>query len=249
MVNYENRWGRDRTHDLQYIFFNGVGYNAWENIWGIWNQFTPRDAEALRRIATMYRQFAPLMVSMDWRPYAPTLQVGVFASHFPVGGLQLWTVVNRNEYAMDGEQLAVRACRRHALLRRVERRGAAAARIDGDARHPEFHAGRRAASARCWRSPQGTVIDGLDVYLATAREHAENAARLAQQRMEVAAAATGGDRADRAGSHRAGRHGRRFPPASSISSSTASRSKATCGKAWTCSTRGKTAPAASIASA
>src|SRR6218665_1762178 len=35
MINYENRWGRDRTSDLQYIFFNGVGYNAWENIWGI----------------------------------------------------------------------------------------------------------------------------------------------------------------------------------------------------------------------
>ena len=28
MINYENRWGRDRNHDLQYIFFNGVGYNA-----------------------------------------------------------------------------------------------------------------------------------------------------------------------------------------------------------------------------
>ena len=32
MINYENRWGRDRTNDLQFIFFNGVGYNAWENI-------------------------------------------------------------------------------------------------------------------------------------------------------------------------------------------------------------------------
>lgn len=107
MINYENRWGRDRAHDLQYIFFNGVGYNAWENIWGIWNQFTPRDAEALRRIATIYRAFAPLMVSADWTPYYPTLQAGVFASRFPGEGRTLWTMVNRHEYDIDGEQLQV----------------------------------------------------------------------------------------------------------------------------------------------
>ncbi|HEY0199339.1 MAG TPA: SUMF1/EgtB/PvdO family nonheme iron enzyme [Rhodanobacter sp.] len=107
MINYENRWGRDRNHDLQYIFFKGIGYNAWENVWGIWNQLTPRDAETLRRIAAIERRFAPLMVSMDWRPYERTLQAGVFASRFPVDGLTLWTLVNRNEYDVTGEQIAV----------------------------------------------------------------------------------------------------------------------------------------------
>jgi len=107
MINYENRWGRDRNHDLQYIFFNGIGYNAWENVWGIWNQLTPRDAETLRRISAIERRFAPLMVSMDWRPYARTRQAGVFASCFPGEGRALWTLVNRNEYAVDGEQIAV----------------------------------------------------------------------------------------------------------------------------------------------
>ncbi|OGT60746.1 MAG: sulfatase-modifying factor protein [Gammaproteobacteria bacterium RIFCSPHIGHO2_12_FULL_63_22] len=107
MINYENRWGRDRNNDFQYIFFNGVGYNAWENIWGIWNQLTPRDAETLRRISAIQREFAPLMVSMDWRPYAPTLQAGVFASRFPGEGLCAWTLVNRNEYTVVGEQLSV----------------------------------------------------------------------------------------------------------------------------------------------
>lgn len=107
MINYENRWGRDRTNDLQYIFFNGVGYNAWENIWGIWNQLTPRDAETLRRIATLQRAFAPFMVAMDWRPYAPTLQAGVFASCFPGEGQVLWTLVNRHDYTVEGEQMAL----------------------------------------------------------------------------------------------------------------------------------------------
>lgn len=107
MINLENRWGRNRTNDLQYIHFNGVGYNAWENVWGIWNQLTPRDAQTLRRIATLQRAFAPLLVSMDWRPYAPTLQPGVFASRFPGDDRTLWTLVNRMEYEVSGEQMAL----------------------------------------------------------------------------------------------------------------------------------------------
>jgi formylglycine-generating enzyme required for sulfatase activity len=110
MINIENRWSRDRNNDFQYCFFNGVGYNAWENVWGIWNGLTPRDAETLRRIATLYRALAPLLVSRDWRPYAATLQAGVFASRFPgdaADGRTLWTLVNRNEYSVEGEQLAV----------------------------------------------------------------------------------------------------------------------------------------------
>ena len=51
MVNVCDRWARDKTDDLQFAFFNGVGYESWENIWGIWNRITPRDAEALRRVA------------------------------------------------------------------------------------------------------------------------------------------------------------------------------------------------------
>ena len=107
MTNTENRWGRDRTNDFHYIFFNGTGYNAWENIWGIWNQFTPRDAAALHRIAHLYRQFPELLVSPDWEPYAPTLQAGVFVSMFPGCDATLWTVVNRNEYDLHGDQLLV----------------------------------------------------------------------------------------------------------------------------------------------
>ena len=107
MINIENRWSRDRNNDFQYCFFNGVGYNAWENVWGIWNGLTPRDAETLKRIATVYRALAPLLVSLDWRPYVQTLQAGVFASRFPSAARTLWTLVNRNEYAVEGEQLAV----------------------------------------------------------------------------------------------------------------------------------------------
>ncbi|MBN8483071.1 MAG: SUMF1/EgtB/PvdO family nonheme iron enzyme [Xanthomonadales bacterium] len=105
MIHYENRWGRDRRHDLQYCFFNGIGYNAWENVWGIWNGFTARDAATLLRIASVYRAFPETPTSLDWRPYEPCLQRGVFASRFPGAGRTLWTLVNRNESDLDGDQL------------------------------------------------------------------------------------------------------------------------------------------------
>ncbi len=107
LINVENRWARDRTDDFHYIFFNGLGYVAWENVWGVWNQFTPRDAEALRRIATLQRKFATLLTSADWEPYATALQQGVFATKFPSASATLWTIVNRNEYDMTGDQLLV----------------------------------------------------------------------------------------------------------------------------------------------
>jgi formylglycine-generating enzyme required for sulfatase activity len=107
IVNIENRWSRERINDLQHAFFNGIGYVAWENVWGIWNQLTPRDAEALRRIAILQRQFAAMIVSADWTPYEKTLQAGVFASRFPGADAALWTIVNRNEYDVSGEQISL----------------------------------------------------------------------------------------------------------------------------------------------
>jgi gamma-glutamyl hercynylcysteine S-oxide synthase len=107
MVNVCNRWARDKTDDLQYAFFNGVGYVSWENIWGIWNQIDDRDAEALRRMATIERAMAAVLVSPGWEPHTPVLQFGAFASKFPGENSTLWTFVNRNEYALAGRQIRV----------------------------------------------------------------------------------------------------------------------------------------------
>src|ERR1039457_4906914 len=107
MVHVCRRWARDHTDDLQYALFNGVGFESWENVWGIWNQLTPRDAEALRRIARIERQFAGLLVSPNWEPHTPVLQYGIFASKFPGAEETLWTFVNRNEYDVTGRQIRV----------------------------------------------------------------------------------------------------------------------------------------------
>ena len=105
MVNISDRWNRDKTDDLQFAFFNGVGWESWENIWGIWNGITPRDAEATRRVAAIERAVARFLTSQDWEPFSPTLRFGVFASRWPSGGDTVWTIINRNEYNLSGAQI------------------------------------------------------------------------------------------------------------------------------------------------
>ncbi|HEY1493922.1 MAG TPA: SUMF1/EgtB/PvdO family nonheme iron enzyme [Candidatus Solibacter sp.] len=105
MVNVCDRWNKDKTDNLQAAFFNGVGYETWENIWGIWNGITERDAEAIRRVAKIERRFAKYLVSAEWEPHTPTVPYGVFASKFPLAGRTLWTLVNRAVYNIDGVQL------------------------------------------------------------------------------------------------------------------------------------------------
>ena len=109
MVNISHRWNRDKTDDLQFAFFNGVGWESWENIWGIWNGITPRDAEATRRVATIERGVSPFLISKDWEPMSPMLRYGEYASRWPLGDQAVWTIVNRNEYDVDGDQIEVTA--------------------------------------------------------------------------------------------------------------------------------------------
>jgi iron(II)-dependent oxidoreductase len=107
MVNISDRWNRAKTDDLQFAFFNGIGWESWENIWGIWNGITPHDAEATRRVATIERSIAPFLISQEWEPFFPMLHFGVFASRWPLNGDTVWTIVNRNEYDIVGPQIEV----------------------------------------------------------------------------------------------------------------------------------------------
>jgi formylglycine-generating enzyme required for sulfatase activity len=107
MVNICRRWAYDRNDDLQFAFFNGVGYETWENIWGIWNQIPDRDAEAVRRIGKIERKFAPALVGPEWEPHTPVLNPGVYASKFPGAGYTLWTFINRNDSAVSGNQIRI----------------------------------------------------------------------------------------------------------------------------------------------
>ena len=45
----------------QHAFFNGVGYETWENVWAIFNELTERDAAAVSRVASLLRFLGPLV--------------------------------------------------------------------------------------------------------------------------------------------------------------------------------------------
>lgn len=99
--------GRHHIPEIQAGFFNGVGVSDQEDVVGIHDEFTAREAEALRRTTRIKRVFADAMVSAGWEPHTETLQYGVFASKFPEKSDTVWTIINQNPYAVEGRQIEV----------------------------------------------------------------------------------------------------------------------------------------------
>ncbi len=101
MVQIVERFAENRTNGLHHAFFNGIGYETWENIWNMFNLITPRDGEAIRRIRAILLELAETISSdtTKWRPYPPPAQVleGVFVSQFdnPAMFRNAYLVVNR----------------------------------------------------------------------------------------------------------------------------------------------------------
>ena len=124
MTNVCSRWMVNKTDDLQAAFFNGVGYETWENVWGIWNEIVPADAEAVRRVATLLRFFGDgttgpsgngdHLHSAAWTPHAPlaagAAQRGLYASSWRAEDASrgtLYHVVNRAAHNFTGPLLPV----------------------------------------------------------------------------------------------------------------------------------------------
>ena len=42
--------GVSKISEIQTVWFNAVGYETFENVWGTWNGIVERDGEAFRRI-------------------------------------------------------------------------------------------------------------------------------------------------------------------------------------------------------
>ena len=108
-----DRWSRDKTTMTQLAYFNGVGVDTWQNVWGIWQGMTAHDAEALRRLAPILRFFGRrgFLQSRGWTPHAPLVSTHpeVYASEWPVGTDTLWTIVNMGKNDSTGPLLDVSA--------------------------------------------------------------------------------------------------------------------------------------------
>merc|ERR1719322_612310 len=86
MTHLCERFETHRTDALQYAFFNGVGYETWENVWGVYNQITPRDSAAIKRTSPILRRFGELVQGGGvWTPHVPvvtSMASRTFASEF-----------------------------------------------------------------------------------------------------------------------------------------------------------------------
>ena len=128
MTTICRRWDKDRNDALQHAWFNGIGYVAWENVWGIWNGFTERDGQALKRIQPLMRYMASmgLLNSEGWEPHARTAQPdAIFASRFPQSRRWGPFANGAHNRSADGRQSAPPPCSAWTAWTLVERSGQA----------------------------------------------------------------------------------------------------------------------------
>jgi formylglycine-generating enzyme required for sulfatase activity len=102
-----NRWISDRTGNLQTSWMNGTGTLVWENRFGCWDGWSPRDRSMLRSMIPIQRRYIALFAGEGWTPLVERQGDDVFASLWEGSGLRLWTLVNRADKPYVGELLTV----------------------------------------------------------------------------------------------------------------------------------------------
>jgi len=104
-----DRWNTNHAPELQTAWMNGTGIMVWENVFGSWLGWSPRDRSMLRSMLPILRRFAGLFSGEHWTPLVPTEQHGIYASSWGSKGLRLWTLVNRTNKVVEGELLTADA--------------------------------------------------------------------------------------------------------------------------------------------
>ena len=107
MVHPTNRWIADRTINLHTAWMNGTGTLVWENRFGAWDGWSPRDRSILRSMITVQRRYVDIFSGEGWTPLVAHQGDDVFASLWEGDGLKLWTLVNRANEAYEGEFITV----------------------------------------------------------------------------------------------------------------------------------------------
>ena len=116
ITNICNRWQRYHINDLQQTWFNGVGFESWENVWGIYNQLSQRDAEITKRIGFMSQFFWEILMESDiYEPHIVTIQSGIYTTRFDkefstslqVKNITVFTVINISNQNKTGEQIII----------------------------------------------------------------------------------------------------------------------------------------------
>ncbi len=103
MLHLTRRWDRDRTAQLRTAWLNGAGMLVWENVFGSWVGWSPRDRATLSAMLCVQSRFAQHLSHGEWTPLADAADVtapSIFSSRFEHGGSRLWTIVGRDAHAL-----------------------------------------------------------------------------------------------------------------------------------------------------
>jgi len=102
-----SRLNKDQSPGLQSAWMNGSGMVVWENVFGAWGGWNPRDRSILRSMTPIQRRYTPLFSGEGWTPLVETLASNVYASLWEGNGLRLWTLCNRDTQPKTGPLMRV----------------------------------------------------------------------------------------------------------------------------------------------
>lgn len=110
MMHHTRRWERSHREELQSAWMNGAGVLVWENVFGAWNGWSPRDRWLLRLMLPVQRRYADHFARGEWVPLVETGVPEVYATQWSRDDVRLWTLVNRAAEDLSGELLEVAHC-------------------------------------------------------------------------------------------------------------------------------------------
>lgn len=114
MLHQTRRWDRDRTAQLRTAWLNGAGMLVWENVFGSWVGWSPRDRGTLAAMVRVQRRFARHFTHGEWTPLADPRDTDVpsmFSSRFELGGSRLWTIFGSDPRALGPSDAIVTEAR------------------------------------------------------------------------------------------------------------------------------------------
>ena len=103
-----SRWAGDKSNELHMAWMNGSGMMIWENVFGQWVGWNPRDCYILKTMYGIQHYFADLFTSSNWNPLVNcTMVPDVYANLWHNDDFQLWTLVNRSYVQIEGPLLHI----------------------------------------------------------------------------------------------------------------------------------------------
>jgi formylglycine-generating enzyme required for sulfatase activity len=105
-----DRWNSDKTPRLHAAWMNGSGMLIWENVFGQWLGWNERDKSLYRSMYAIQHRFSELFSGEEWRPLSEeSLIKGVYVSSWGGDGIQLRTLINRNDSRVEGILFKIKA--------------------------------------------------------------------------------------------------------------------------------------------